>query len=693
MCLRFRENGIAAAVNHERFRSTWETNKPLHFKKGGGQGLSRESLPFIEIKNILKKAEARNGLSGVEGAVKIMRREDCSNFGKAKPVLDAISRSLEGTNAETSFHLSDSAFKAGFSLTLSNLENYIPQVRQVTTELQKMFMGLAYANWYLSPPGGCAFAPHNDVEDNFIVQLEGEKRWRVYNHSNTASIDLVNYRKYNVPAEKMILDTVALDVVLKTGDVLFVPRGMYHEASVAEGANFSSHITYATACNIYWGLLFQYVISSAATRSNEDEASLRAQLDETVKNGSDITWLAMLIGMVEQATATNIDLRRRIALDSLAHPTADAKAYINHLVTIVASEIRPTLKHFFTRTSSKGTLIIDDHYMTKLENGTRMFNKEQNEKDVKTARQLLDETLGHWHYYDSLKNLETAQSGLFSRLERKVTRNLDVLRCDEAKTCSACANKGCSWCVSHSICTNPRDTCGADANAVGILGGHPDCAMTNPINATFKVSMAQTVCESEKNCFSCLASGCLWDMSEERCRLTSGQNPVVGSSGVYQTCSAFYDMTAREKKKNLADETCHKHDRCDQCINNKCAWCLSTQQCTPEGSMICNNAKDEVSRFDGFHKTCDNSDLPHAPAVPRRRRTIIDKLSSKTAEGNTITIERPSETETETDTGIDTDTDTDTDTDITETVNMYRHMYRDSSLGEEKKLDKKEEEL
>lgn len=72
--------------------------------------------------------------------------------------------------------------------------------------------------------------------DQHIVQLDGAKRWRIY---GTARPFLL-YRDIEDPSEAPT-EPVA-DLVLHPGDVLHVPRGMWHAVSADQGVR-SLHVT------------------------------------------------------------------------------------------------------------------------------------------------------------------------------------------------------------------------------------------------------------------------------------------------------------------------------------------------------------------------------------------------------------------------------------------------------------------
>jgi 50S ribosomal protein L16 3-hydroxylase len=73
---------------------------------------------------------------------------------------------------------------------------------------------------FATPLGGVG--PHIDNYDVFIIQGEGERRWRVGDKGN-------HLRRNNDPMSPMVEDfSPIIDVVLKKGDVLYIPPGFPH---------------------------------------------------------------------------------------------------------------------------------------------------------------------------------------------------------------------------------------------------------------------------------------------------------------------------------------------------------------------------------------------------------------------------------------------------------------------------------
>ena len=93
-------------------------------------------------------------------------------------------------------------------------------------------------------PGG-AFKMHYDAHDVLVLQVHGSKHWFLYADPEIAPVHHV--KQGNPAAREVVYETV-----LKQGDVLYVPRGMYHRAAVTD--TDSVHLTFGI--HPYKGLKF-----------------------------------------------------------------------------------------------------------------------------------------------------------------------------------------------------------------------------------------------------------------------------------------------------------------------------------------------------------------------------------------------------------------------------------------------------
>lgn len=121
--------------------------------------------------------------------------------------------------------------------------------------LEEDLQCLAGCNAYITPPNSQGLAPHFDDVELWVCQTEGSKRWRVYGphpmafhgvsgpeplrHACCSSGDL-DRKELEAMGVKLLLE-----VDLKVGDVLYIPRGFIHEAraTTQEG---SCHVTVST---------------------------------------------------------------------------------------------------------------------------------------------------------------------------------------------------------------------------------------------------------------------------------------------------------------------------------------------------------------------------------------------------------------------------------------------------------------
>ena len=81
------------------------------------------------------------------------------------------------------------------------------------------------------------FSTHWDGHDVFVVQVTGKKAWRLFGVTESAPLAVAPDQKGSAPQQHM------KEVVLETGDMLYVPRGYWHSAEALD--DVSLHLTFA----------------------------------------------------------------------------------------------------------------------------------------------------------------------------------------------------------------------------------------------------------------------------------------------------------------------------------------------------------------------------------------------------------------------------------------------------------------
>jgi len=132
----------------------------------------------------------------------------------------------------------------GASLVADAVEEVAPEIRRLTDALARQFAARAEANLYCSFQGIQAFASHCDLHEVFAIHCVGEKRWRIY--ANRAENPIAPLQGDDAQARiDAAKGPVLMDVTLRPGDVLYIPRGYFHDAlaSSAESLHLTIGIT------------------------------------------------------------------------------------------------------------------------------------------------------------------------------------------------------------------------------------------------------------------------------------------------------------------------------------------------------------------------------------------------------------------------------------------------------------------
>ncbi|MEU7434520.1 cupin domain-containing protein [Streptomyces sioyaensis] len=130
----------------------------------------------------------------------------------------------------------------GATLILDQANVFDPTMEVACRALQWWSHERVQVNAYLTTNDASGFPLHWDDHDVLIIQLAGEKEWEVRGTSRTAPM----YRDSdpnNTPSEEIVWAGV-----MKTGDVMHIPRGHWHQATRnGHGSGNSLHVTFGIA--------------------------------------------------------------------------------------------------------------------------------------------------------------------------------------------------------------------------------------------------------------------------------------------------------------------------------------------------------------------------------------------------------------------------------------------------------------
>lgn len=161
------------------------------------------------------------------------------------------------------------AFSKGHSIVLNYLENSWPPLFGLVKSLGKAFGAQIGVNMYLTPKGSQTFSVHTDDHDVFVLQVQGEKVWRLYELRNLAVMrmdykqDLAFTREWG---QSRLEGPLLEELTLRPGDVLYVPRGMPHCAVAKEAT--SLHLTISIT-PLYWMDFLKAAVEQATVYATE----------------------------------------------------------------------------------------------------------------------------------------------------------------------------------------------------------------------------------------------------------------------------------------------------------------------------------------------------------------------------------------------------------------------------------------
>ncbi|XP_018424327.1 PREDICTED: bifunctional lysine-specific demethylase and histidyl-hydroxylase MINA [Nanorana parkeri] len=245
------ESFIAPVTRDEFFSTYWE-KKPLLIQRSDPnvqtyyqslfpmQGLKHASGQGIYYGRDVNLCKCKDGKK-----VLLSRR------GKAS--YNEIMKSFRNAKATIQFH---------------QPQRYNDKLWQIMEKLECFFGTLVGCNVYITPSDSQGLPAHHDDVEVFILQVEGEKHWRLYE----PIVPLA--REYDVaPLDKVTTPTH--EFLLKEGDMLYFPRGVIHQADTPAGSSHSTHVTISAYQNTSWADYLQDLMPALLRDAAKENVDLR----------------------------------------------------------------------------------------------------------------------------------------------------------------------------------------------------------------------------------------------------------------------------------------------------------------------------------------------------------------------------------------------------------------------------------
>lgn len=170
----------------------------------------------------------------------------------------------------------------GATLVLNRAEDIFSNSRQLCALVGQFTRQPTTSNAYISFSGKGTFGKHWDTHDVFAIQLIGKKLWQLY--PPTLPLPLSHQTSRRMQQECPAVP--AFEYVLNAGDLLYIPRGWWHQVTPLDTASLHLSVgTYPPSISDYilWVCSRQLPQLLDARRSCRDTATLPTALDQVMQ--------------------------------------------------------------------------------------------------------------------------------------------------------------------------------------------------------------------------------------------------------------------------------------------------------------------------------------------------------------------------------------------------------------------------
>jgi ribosomal protein L16 Arg81 hydroxylase len=200
------------------FSSNWEKNL-LHIERDDSKFY--ESLFSVkDFDSVLEYGKPRGS------SLRVVKNQE--------PLLPS---KYENPNGSLNLNQLYASYTDGYTLVINEINRYSKPINALVHNLRQELSHEAKANAYLTPANQKALSPHYDTHDVFVLQISGKKHWNFYDDTNFKTPLLNSFQPIFQPGQL----SGKKEVTVKAGDLMYIPRGLPHEAYTTDES--SLHLT------------------------------------------------------------------------------------------------------------------------------------------------------------------------------------------------------------------------------------------------------------------------------------------------------------------------------------------------------------------------------------------------------------------------------------------------------------------
>jgi bifunctional lysine-specific demethylase and histidyl-hydroxylase MINA len=255
----FSFDAIMAPLGAERFFAEYEGKQPLHLK--GAADKFAEVMTWAKLNDLLGQATiwSQHSLVLVLDKDPIPAARYCApaqgrDGGQVlRPDPDKVKDFL----------------RRGATLVANDIDHLSAELTAFADAMEQGLGGKVQGNLYLSSRRRQGFGAHFDDHDVYAVHVEGTKTWHVYEGRVQDPIAHPLFKNLDREHRERAKGAKLMDVAMEPGDLLYLPRGQYHDALADEGGtvHIAFGIFYPIGLDVV-SFLFDRVVAEPEFRAN-----------------------------------------------------------------------------------------------------------------------------------------------------------------------------------------------------------------------------------------------------------------------------------------------------------------------------------------------------------------------------------------------------------------------------------------
>jgi len=255
----FSLDAIMAPIGAERFFAEYEGQRPLHLK--GAADKFAAVMTWAGLNDLLGQAT----IWSQHSLVLVL---DNDPVPAARYCAPAAGRDGGQVLRPDPDKVQD-FLRRGATLVANDIDHLSPGLTAFADAMEQELGGKVQGNVYLSSRRRQGFGAHFDTHDVFAVHVEGTKTWHVYEGRATDPIAHPMFKTLGREHHDKAKGAKLMDVPMEPGDLLYLPRGQYHDALADEGGtvHIAFGVTYPIGMDVV-SFLFDRVAAEPEFRAN-----------------------------------------------------------------------------------------------------------------------------------------------------------------------------------------------------------------------------------------------------------------------------------------------------------------------------------------------------------------------------------------------------------------------------------------